>query len=267
MINSKNIKIIVLIFLVSFFLAEMVYFISQDRKEEKPVQDEEIFKKICFNEEFRNYRLLEENKAYINAEDNREYIGCLYNQYLFCNVFKREGDNIDNELNKMIRNAEGLPTLNSIKSVFTRTKAFNNVFRIKDCSDERALSLVEETINAMISEDDKEYSLGIKKEIFCELLIDSNSDVEIIENSCNSVGCRSFFNRDADGCQAIEDESQRNTCTDLVSYIKALDANDREYCSEINNLFYQTACQAYFIDDNPNMCDAIANDIHEICRK
>lgn len=266
MINQKNIKIAIIIVLVLFFMAELIYFVNKDQdREQQLARDQKAFEAACVNGGFNKINSTEEGKVYVNLEGNEECLSCLYNGYLFCDSVK--SGSLDNNLEKIIKNENGFPTNDSIVSLFDRGKILNKIFKINDCSNSEIPSLVSEFAQSVgdLHKEERDNVTKLDSEEVCNLLMSDQINSDSIDEICSVPNCSAFLAKDTEKCDLIEDESEKQSCLDMTFYIKALVDNNKDYCMEINQNFDQVACQSYFIKNHPNMCDGIANTINEAC--
>jgi len=269
MINSKNIKIVVLVILALFFSIELIYFIGQDKQDELIDMDGKTFEIVCSNKKFQEAVILEESKTYINIEEDEQCLSCLYNNYLLCDSIV--SGSLSDNLGKIIKNEDGFPIDDEITYLFNRTKILDEIFKINDCSNSKIPSLVSEFIQFVqeagdLSGEEKENIAKLDSEEICNLLTSEQVEDDLVDGICNTSECLGFFTKDAGKCDLIDDQFKKQGCLYIVSYMKALAYKDESYCMDIDLDSYQIICQSHFIKDNPNMCDGIINEINSACK-
>lgn len=257
----KKTKIIILISLLIFVAGVFFYFslatfknylILKQKEKETVLQ---ATTRLC--EQFPSARAIDETKDYVeiyqkNIKNSIDKFSFLLEQYDFCRLW--QGASQNEVFNQYLSEQER----NSALTHFAIHEASNKIFKSTSCDSPEIIQYSYRLKNLTPELKD------VYAEKICHFFKNGGLDEELKTFCLGNRNCFIILKNERDLYkEMLLDGKEEKSREDSFKYITALRTNNKKYCPEINDWFARIACQIYFIDNNPNYCDKIFNELNQ----
>lgn len=248
-------------------------------------QDNEV-NVICKDIDIANGSIIRDGKQYIIRSKAADLSSVShYNDYIFCKLFSNKS--VDEVLlaKAISDNSANFSQQAFFREWFVKLKSLNNILKSSNCDSEEIDDDVKNYKHSILSPETKSAPADLPNNIsstiaanlekitsadLCSFLKHTPTALEKInENFCaGNFECLAMLKDDATICNGYEFGDDKEMCSDNVWYLRALRKTDINICSNIKSSHKNIACQAYFLDSDPDMCNALANEIKKtFCKK
>lgn len=210
--------------------------------------------RLC--EQFPSARAIDETKDYIeiyqkNIKNPIDKFSFLLQQYDFCRLW--QGASQAEVFTQYVSEKDKNWALVYFDAYETITK----IFKSANCDSPEVIQ-GSYHLKSLVPEFKDVYA-----EKICHFLKNGGSDEELKSFCSGNRNCFIIFKNERELYKEMLLGGSEENREDIFKCISALRTNNKKYCPEIYDWLARTFCQAYFIEDNPNFCDKIFNELNQ----